>query len=340
MEKEFIICDNSINRYGWRLLVEGIDLSGFLKNPVCCVNHDTREIPVGRWKNLRIENEQLIGVLEFDADDEKAVMLHKKYEKGFLNAVSLNILPLEESEDKSVLLVGQRYPTITKSDLLEISLVTVPGQRNAVKLTAPGGGIEYTFNKQINSNEMAKEEKTVEQLKLELEEQKKLNAQNLVLLHKARGVVQDGEVGSLKELALSSYKIVSEMLEARVPTPDGDGAETLEAKAKALVSLHFTRGVITEPEVKIFEESAKLDYDGVKRVLEAKQGIEGVKTFVQGMNTGKQAEPSGERAGWGYYDYFKKDPQALSFMEKNEPEKYKTLVADFHAKNEVLGVNG
>ena len=51
-----------------------------------------------------------------------------------MNAVSIHVIPLEESELPEHLEKGKRYSTITKSELLEVSLVTVPGQKNAVKL--------------------------------------------------------------------------------------------------------------------------------------------------------------------------------------------------------------
>lgn len=339
LEIDFIICDNSVNRYGWRLLVEGIELEGFLKNPVCCVQHATYMIPVGKWKNLRVEGEQLKGTVEFDRNDEDAVKLYWKYKDGFMNAVSLNVIPLEESDEEKYIIENQKYSTLIRSEMLEVSLVTLPGQKNAVKLSTPEGN-EYKLHLITKKTEMNKEEKTVDQLKAELETQKKRNAENLVLRHKTRGVVQDGEVGSLKELAASNYDTVSKMLDARVPTPDKKD-DTAGEKAKVLVALHFNRGAITEPEVKIYEEAAKLDYDGTKKVLEAKAGVDGVKNFVQGMSSGAEQKPSdGDRAGWGYYDYFKKDPHALALMEKNEPEKYKALVGDFHAKNGGAGVNG
>ena len=340
LEIDFIICDNSVNRYYWRLLVNGIELDGFLKNPVCCVQHATYMIPVGKWKNLHVEGEDLKGTVEFDKNDDDAVKLYWKYKDGFMNAVSLNVIPIEESEDKELLLPGQKYATLVKSELIEISLVTIPGQKNAVKLSTPEGD-EYKLHLITNKKKMDKDEKTVDQLKQELETQKKLNAENLVLRHKARGVVQDGELDSLKELAFSAYETVSKMLDVRQPAPTPKSEDTAETKAEALVALHFNRGAITEPEKAIYKQSATLDYDGTKKVLEAKQGTEGVQSFVQGMSSGsEQKQLDGDRAGWSYYDYFKKDSKALALMEKNEPEKYKKLVADFHAQNEDLGIEG
>ncbi|HEY5507166.1 MAG TPA: hypothetical protein VIK29_00740, partial [Paludibacter sp.] len=318
--QDFIICDNTVNRYGWRLLIEGIDMEGFLKNPICCLQHSTYMAPVGKWFNLRIEGGQLKGSVEFDRNDEDAVKLYWKYADGFMSAVSLQIIPKEESDDVKQLLPGQTSSTITKSELLEVSLVTLPGNKNAVKLCTPDGKA-YKLNLISKTPTMEKVEKTVEQLQLELAASKKLNAENLVLRHKERGVLQDGEIEGLKELALINYDTVSKMLDARVkseaPAKEDD---TAVAKADALVALHFSRGAISEPEKAIFKTGATLDYEGTKKVLEAKKGTDGLQTFVQGMGTGNNGgQSTDERAKWTYLDYYKKDQEALSLMAKNEP---------------------
>ena len=111
LEIPFVICDNSVNRYSWRLLVGGIDLKGFKMNPVCCYQHDTYSVAVGRWKDLKIVGEELHGIVEFDRNDEESVKLYWKYKDGFMSAVSLNIITLETSEDKKLLLPGQKYPS-------------------------------------------------------------------------------------------------------------------------------------------------------------------------------------------------------------------------------------
>lgn len=332
---DFVICDNTVNRYSWRLLVEGIDTTGFLKNPVLCVQHSTWNIPVGKWENLRIENNQLIGTAEFDPTDDDAVKLYWKYKDGYMNACSLNIIPIEESDDPSFLLPGQKYPTITKSELLEVSLVTIPGQKNAVTLSHPDGK-EYKLSLIINQTEMANDNKTVEQLTAELTAQRKLNADTLVKLHVQRGVVQEGEVESLKTLAVDNYEVTSKMLEARVPAekPTETGKEQL---ALALVALHSTRLGLTAEEKKMYEGAAKLDYEGTKKVLEARKGKETAESFVLGLSSDKNAG-NGDRATWTYLDYVKKDPEALALMAKNEPDKHKSLELAFITESEKLGV--
>lgn len=333
---DFIICDNTVNRYGWRLLVEGIDLTGFQKNPVALMQHYTYEIAIGRWENIRVENSKLLGTLIFDRNDEQAIRLYWKYKDGFMNAVSLHVIPKEESEAPEYLLPGQTSATVVKSELLEISVVTVPGQANAVKLSTPEGK-EYKLNL-ITSKKMDKEEKTIEDIQKELDVQKKLNADNLVRLHKERGVVQDAEMESLKELALSNYDTVSKMLDAREKSLSAAEGNADEAKADALVQLHFDRGAITEPQKAVYKAAAKLDYDGTKKVLESLTGTKSIESFVQSMGTESKSKSDDKRLEWGYYDWFKKDPEGLALMEKNDPDKHKRLVADFTNESKKLGI--
>lgn len=318
---DFVICDNTLNRYRWRLLVEGIDLEGFLKNPVACVQHDTWRLPVGRWENVRVENGELRGTCVFDPNDEEAVKLYWKYVDGYMNAVSLHIRPLEESDDASVLVEGQKYPTVVKSELIEVSLVTVPGQKNAVRLMNDDGsdyilGIlnpeaaagmqagkqnDKKMNKETDKPEKtgAELEEQNRQLQAELEESRKLNAKNLVALHCQRGVVVQGEVEHLEKLALQDYESVEKMLSAR------------------------------EVPVSHKPEPPKEDPKGEQgRALAAQ---------LQEMQGGA-GNAEDERKSWDYLEWTKKDPRGLAAMEQNEPERFKKLCADFEAASHEKGL--
>jgi HK97 family phage prohead protease len=327
LEMDFIITDESVNRYGWRLLVEGINLEPFKQNPVCCVEHFTLTMPIGKWKNLRIEEKKLIGTVEFDKNDPEAVKLYWKYKDGYMNAVSLHVLPLEESDAKQYILPGQKYATLVTSELIEISLVTVPGQKNAVKLSSPEGK-EYKLNliTHTKNNPMEKTDKTVEQLQQELQEQKKLNAENLITIHKNRGVITEGELPSLHQLALSNYETVKGMLEARMPAEEKK--DSLIEKANALVQFHFDRGAITEGEKPIFQSAAQLNFDQVRKELESRKGKESLTSFVQNLSQ-EQGTSGDDRSAWTYMDWYKKDLKALNLMEKNEPAKYQKLALDY-----------
>jgi hypothetical protein len=202
LEHDFIITDESVNRYGWRLLVSGIDIQGFLQNPVCCVQHATTFIPVGKWKNLRKEGQILKGTVEFDRNDPDAVKLYWKYTDGYMNAVSIHVTPLEESRKPEMLLPEQTRPTVVRSELIEISLVTIPGQKNAVKLSTTEG-TEYQLSLLTATGSITGLNSGNE-------------VQNLIKQYQQQGVsVKEKEIPYLLSLGQNNYSLVKTILETR-----------------------------------------------------------------------------------------------------------------------------
>lgn len=141
MAKTFTLSDESLNSYGYRVLTSGIDLKNFKKNPVLLFNHermswgsDVYNGPVGRWDNIRVEDGKLIGDAVIDDQDPKGKILANKIEKDFIRAASIGFKIIEMSEDKKHLLPGQTRPTITKCELVEVSVVDVPANKNALAL--------------------------------------------------------------------------------------------------------------------------------------------------------------------------------------------------------------
>lgn len=131
----FIISDESVNRYGYRILSRGMSTASFEKNPVVFYNHGTYSLPIGKGKNLQHEVDGTITLdIDFDMEDEQAVAVQKKAERGFLNACSVGIDVLETSTDVTLVLTGQTRPTVTRSELLELSICGIPGNRNALRL--------------------------------------------------------------------------------------------------------------------------------------------------------------------------------------------------------------
>ncbi len=138
---KFLISDESINSYGFRVLTEGIDTSLFDKNPIGLWMHkrpwgydkEREPLPIGKWE-LAWEGKKLYGYLTFDEDDDFAMKLKGKVDKGIINMVSAGLQLIATSEDRSVLLKGQTRPTVVKCMLLEVSLVDRGSNYNALRL--------------------------------------------------------------------------------------------------------------------------------------------------------------------------------------------------------------
>lgn len=136
-----VFSTEDVNSYGFWVLTHGINLTRFLKNPVITFNHNTYAMPVGKVKNIRVENNQLIGEVEFDEEDANGRELKRKYENGFMNGFSIGIQPLTYSEEAQYVKIGQKYQTVTSCELLEIAAATIPSNPNAVSLYDRNGNV-------------------------------------------------------------------------------------------------------------------------------------------------------------------------------------------------------
>lgn len=148
MKKSFVVSDESINSYGFRVLTEGIDIKDFEKNPIMLWNHtrtwtdkDNAILPIGRWENLRIEDGKLIADPVFDMEDPFAAKIAKKVEKGIINMCSIGIVVNEESDSSKYVIQGQTRKTVTKCKLREVSIVDIGSNANAVALYDDDGNV-------------------------------------------------------------------------------------------------------------------------------------------------------------------------------------------------------
>lgn len=135
---EFVLSDETRDRYGDVVKAAGWQLSWFRKNPIALFGHSSG-FPIGRWKNVRVENDKLVGQLEFAAEGTSPRIdeLRSLVMQGVLRAVSVGFRPLEdEAIDEKNPYSGRRY---TKQELLECSLVSVPANPAALAKAAALG---------------------------------------------------------------------------------------------------------------------------------------------------------------------------------------------------------
>lgn len=142
MSKRIILSDSSLNRYGYRVLTEGIDYTAFEKNPILLYMHFRDEgspywgtyKAIGHWKDIRMEEGKLSAEPVFDKVDELSQTIAAKFEAGTFNAASVGIRILATSGEKEYLVPGQTRETVTKCELMEASIVDIPANANAVRL--------------------------------------------------------------------------------------------------------------------------------------------------------------------------------------------------------------
>lgn len=135
--KEAIISTERINSYGSRVLTAGIDLAQYEKNPIVLYMHRRgrkEDMPIGIMTNLRVENGILYGTPKFDDDTEDERNISKKWDRGTLRMLSAGLDVLEWSEDPAMLVAGQTRPTVTKSKLIEVSVVDIGSNDDALQV--------------------------------------------------------------------------------------------------------------------------------------------------------------------------------------------------------------
>jgi hypothetical protein len=106
--KTFILIDESVLTNGMRVLVDGIDLSQFERNPVMFFFHNDWNLPIGKWKNIRKEAGQVLADADFDInDDDKDVKrLIRKVEDGYINMASAGLVDLTLTDDPELRVEG------------------------------------------------------------------------------------------------------------------------------------------------------------------------------------------------------------------------------------------
>lgn len=141
MSKRVRITNESVNSYGFRVLTSGIDLEQFRRNPVLLYMHERGNV-IGYVEDLQVENGEVTGELVFDEASELSIRCKKQYEVGSLRMVSIGLDPKETSDAVEMLLEGQTRPTVTKCKLVEVSLVDIGANDDAIVMNNAGKRIE------------------------------------------------------------------------------------------------------------------------------------------------------------------------------------------------------
>lgn len=137
---KFICSDESLNSYGFWVMTSGISLERFLKNPVMLWSHSRSYgsrndvLPIGYWKDVRVENGQLVAEAVFDKKDDFAATIAAKVEQGVLRSCSIGIRILTTSTEAEYLKPGQTRETVVACELKEISICDIPSNGNAVAI--------------------------------------------------------------------------------------------------------------------------------------------------------------------------------------------------------------
>jgi HK97 family phage prohead protease/HK97 family phage major capsid protein len=131
----FVMSDSSVDRMGDVVEASGWQLDRIKSDPVVLFNHDRNQI-VGKWADVRVRGEQLVGRIVWTTSDKwpMAHYIRDLVREGILRTVSVGFRPLESkplTKDADKNFGPFRF---TKCELLECSLVSIPANPNALAI--------------------------------------------------------------------------------------------------------------------------------------------------------------------------------------------------------------
>jgi HK97 family phage major capsid protein/HK97 family phage prohead protease len=143
----FVASTEAVDRYGDIIVADGWDLRNFKKNPIALWQHNASQ-PIGNWEDVRVEDGALIARLNMVKPGVSVIadMLRGMIEQRVLRAVSVGFMPLKAEpimDAKGNPTGGLRF---LKSELLEISVVSVPANPEALSVARTLGASPEVLN--------------------------------------------------------------------------------------------------------------------------------------------------------------------------------------------------
>jgi HK97 family phage prohead protease len=320
--KRIRISSNGLNRFKYRVMTAGAILEPYKENPVVLWGHNLGGVPIATMTDLKIEGDEITGLPDFDDEDPEAMRIYRKYEKGLVKACSIGFEPLAYSEDPADMLPGQLGPTVTSWELMEISLLPVPSNREALQL---GYDVSEATSKKvahltIKPKHIKKMDLILQQLGLEATatEQQAVDAiagmqnqmlqrdvETLVLGAKNKGQLAGAESeAAFRTLAAHNLTAAKQFVES-MPEMQTLGAQPNTPGAAAPTA--------TTPAAQAAAPTTLM-------------------SRMSGAQLGAVNNPADPKATWGFLEWSQKDPKGLAEIRKTEPDRYMALAAAYTGK--------
>lgn len=252
MSKRARISNSRLNSYGTRALTDGMDVEQYCRNPVLLDMHERGKV-IGYVKDLKKEGDDVTGEPVFDEATELSRQRKKQWEFGSVRMVSAGIDIIELSDSKELLLEGQTRPTIVRCKLVEVSIVDIGANDDAIVLMKDGIRIEFGKDGEcslplLNSEPISKkvmDQKTLALLlglaetadeptiKAELEVLKAAKAEVVTLRNEKETLTLAG-ITSLVDTAITEKRISLEKKEQFITLGKKIGVEELKSTFEAM----------------------------------------------------------------------------------------------------------
>lgn len=295
--KKFLLSDESINSYGFKVLTDGIDLSAFKNNPVMLYEHERTNL-IGTWKNLTKDGGKLMAEPGFDTEDELASKIEGKVNRGILKGASIGIQILKFREETTE--DGAIVPVVLKSKLVEESITALPSNYNALRLYNQQGEL-------MSESDITLTVREVKQQSSKNNTDMKINSENL----KALGLQENSSEEQLN-------KAISGKL-SELNTLKQEQENLHNQQAEELVNSAITAGKLSAGQKDSFLKLAKADLENTRQVL---SNMSAPKKPGDMINP----ETTEGREDWTLSDWRKKDPKGLLKLKHENPSEYKAML--------------
>lgn len=289
MAKRIVLSDgNKVNSKGYKIDLTGIDFSRFNMNPVMLYNHKDDRV-IGRWENLSITDNRLEADPVFDEADEVGAEIKRKYDNDFLRASSIGLIVYDAAYINDELIV-------TKSELIEASIVSIPADAGAVVL--------YNENKEVLS---------FEQLQLNFNNNHQ-QIQNQTEMQITLSQKTMDCLGLSGEITAKDVELEVLALKDKVTALEG-------AKVTDYLNQAEKDGKITAAEKATFQKLAQSDFDSVKTIIDAKPTTASASLADQVT----KSDLSAGRETWDYLKWMKDDPDGLAKLKHDNPKEFERI---------------
>ena len=297
MPKRFLLSDDTVNDYGFRVDMTRLDLSRFRSNPVMLHNHWNR---VGIWEDIRLKDNKLTAVPKFKSD-ERSQELAKDVAEGFLKGASLGFYI------KEIDATGE-FPVVT-AEPFECSVCDIPGNRNAITLYHKNGQPLSEGELSLTLAAMRKTELNNNPIDM------KFSEKTLTLLGLTAQAAEAAVESKVQALATELAGLKQEKAAAATQAVEEEITQAI-AEGRARADERQTLTALGEHNIELLKETLRMR-PGRKEVKLA-------------GSTGSPA--GGGRSTWTLDDWRKKDPEGMLAMKVEEPERYQELAASVFNK--------
>lgn len=314
MTHDFIINTENVNEYKYRILTDGIDYKQYLRNPVVLYLHNRDDYKnkgsevIGRCVKLFVKDKNLIATIEFDEKDPFSKKIADKVADGFIRMASMYADVIAASSEPELVIEGQLYETVTKCKLVEISIVPIGGNDDALKLSKKGG--EVKLNKLNIKKENMSELKTI-----------------ALALGKAPDTSESVLLETITQIKLSGETFKNKVTELETEIKGIRLASATDLVDKA-VQLGLIPATLKDSQIKAFDG----DFEGQKAILskliddkEAVNGQSGNQSKIKEVTLAGKTTTTGTETE-ETFDYLQKhDTVKLAKIRDDQPEKYAQL---------------